>query len=513
MRSLTRRAGAAVLGTLLAATLAPTLAAPAHADGPAPKPGTPAYQARDLQNIANAYGRITGPGGQLRNPAYLPALVAAGAEVNLAQLLEQAATPTHPELTAGALVPGWNVGNPFRSRWSGTRGRTADVAFTNRYGALLRGTVYAPRPGAKDPYTGRTLSGPFPGVVLTEGSVQGSEGMYRWLAQDLAERGYVVLTYDVQGQGTSETLPHTTGQALPFCDVLAKPLAGEMTPCPGFPFQQQANFVVGTQDALGFFTSTPRAPYPNPRAAAAKVTAYNPFWAAFDRSPDPHPNAPGRTTRIAIIGHSLGAAAVSYVQGVDRRVATVVALDKLFGRSSHGGGVADSSRNVPKVPALAVQSEYGFTVTPWQLSGGSSLIPAPSPHGPDPMRERATGFEDWRRAGVDTMVVVPRASTHLEYTDIPLVLPASRYGQDLTSHYVQAWLDRYLKHRTDAASTAALTGTTFRYLEPTGLGRWSPVTLHRDRLLSFSYCSAWRLRSGGRWLDDPDVARVGGCRR
>ena len=53
------------------------------------------------------------------------------------------------------------------------------------------------------------------------------------------------------------------------------------------------------------------------------------------------------------------------------------------------------------------------------------------------------------------MLVVPRASTHLEYTDIPLVLPASRYGQALSSHYVQAWLDRYLKHRSN---DAALTG-------------------------------------------------------
>ena len=38
------------------------------------------------------------------------------------------------------------------------------------------------------------------------------------------------------------------------------------------------------------------------------------------------------------------------------------------------------------------------------------------------------------------MLVVPRASTHLEYTDIALALPASRYGQDITSVYVQRWL-------------------------------------------------------------------------
>lgn len=193
--------------------------------------------------------------------------------------------------------------------------------------------------------------------------------MYEWLAQDLAERGYVVLTYDVQGQGTSETLPHETSDALPFCNPFATPGDAEMTGCPGVPFQQLSNFVIGTHNALSFFTSTPTHPYRNPRSAGADVTAYNPYWRLFDRSPDPHPATPGRTTRIAIIGHSLGAAAVSKVQGTDNRVAAVVALDKLAGPSS--GGALDGSGNKPTVPALAVQSEYGFTVGTWFLSAGS----------------------------------------------------------------------------------------------------------------------------------------------
>jgi hypothetical protein len=309
--------------------------------------------------------------------------------------------------------------------------------------------------------------------------------MYWWLAEDLAERGYVVLTYDVQGQGTSETLPHEG--PLPFCDPVAPPEDGEMTGCPGVPFQQLSNFVVGTEDALDFFTS---------RA--------NPFRRSFDSSPDPEPATPGRTMRIAIIGHSMGAAAVSKVQGTDRRVAAVVALDKLAGPSSDGP--LDGSGNRPVVPALAVQSEYGFTVSPWFLSGGSSLNPEPTPDGPDPMRERATGYDAWRAAGVDSMLVVPRASTHLEYTDIPLVLPASRYGQDLTSVYVQRWLDRYLKHRDN---TDAILGTSFRYLEPTGNGEWSPVRLKRDDLLSFYYCSAYGIHTPAGLETDGDVAEVG----
>ncbi|MBB6627749.1 alpha/beta hydrolase [Nocardioides sp. KIGAM211] len=485
------------------------LAALVLAGGPAsagPDPSSPEYTARDTQNIADAYGRVTE--GQLQNPAYLPALVQASTQRHVDQLLAQAAAPNRPAITPGNLFPGWNVGNPLRAGWDGTRGLSRKVAFTNRYGALLRGHVYRPKPGARDPYTGRKLTGPFPGVVLTEGSVQGSEGMYEWLAQDLAERGYVVLTYDVQGQGTSETLPHQDGpvdtNALPFCNPFAAPEDGESSGCPGVPSQQLSNFVVGTRNALSFFTSTPDQHYRNPGAGDTAVSAYNPFWRQFDRSPDPHPATPGRTSRIAIIGHSMGAAAVSKVQGTDDRVAAVVALDKLTGPGSDGP--LDGSGNTPVVPALAVQSEYGFTVSPWYLSGGSSLNPTPSPEGPDPMRERRTGYDAWRAAGVDSMLVVPRASTHLEYTDIPLVLPASRYGQDLTSVYVQRWLDRYLKHRDN---TDSLLGRSFRYLEPTGDGQWSPVRLHRDRLLSFYYCSAYGLATDGGTRASGDVTDVG----
>jgi dienelactone hydrolase len=503
-----------LLRALLAATtgLAVTLSlvpSPSYAEDP--EPGTPEYVARDAQNLRDAYGRVIGPGGQLQNPAYLAALALAGTADQVAQLREQAASPTRIAVTPGRVVPGWNVGNPLRAGWNGTRGLSERVAFTNRYGSLLHGTVYRPRPGARDPYTGRVLRGPFPGAVITTGSVQGSEGMYRWLAQDLAERGYVVLTYDVQGQGGGETLPHEPGpggasNALPFCNPFAPPHDGEQFGCPGVPAQQLSNFVVGTHDALSFFTSTPDEPYANPRSEGAAVTSHNPYWRLFDRAPDRRTATPGRTSRIAIIGHSMGAAAVSKVQGTDRRVAAVVALDKLAGPDSRAP--LDGTGNKPVVPALALQSEYGFTVSPYLTSGGSSLTPQPSPGGPDPTRERATGFDAWREAGVDSMLVVPRASTHLEYTDIPLVLPASRHGQSLSSHYVQAWLDRYLKHERN---DDALTGSTFRYLEPRGNGRWQPLTLSRRPLLSFYYCSAYGFRSGSRVLTDDDVADVGGC--
>jgi hypothetical protein len=497
---------------VLAAAISMVLPASALAAA-GPKPGTPAYFQRDNQNIADAYGRITGPGGQLRNPNYIPALAAQGNEVGLTQLAQQAASPNHVALTPGNVFPGWNVGNPLRRGWAGRRGQRIAISYTNRYGALIRGHVWAPLPGAKDPYTGKRLHGPYPGVVITTGSVQGSEGMYEWLAEDLAERGYVVLTYDVQGQGTSETFPHENDKvnALPFCNPFAKPAAGEEFGCPGVPAQQASNFVYGTRDALSFFLSTPSKRYRNPHAdASSPVNSFNPLWRLFDRRKDKRTATPGRTTRVAIIGHSLGAFAVSYVQAIDKRVETVVALDKLAAKGQ--SGIANLPPYKPRIPALAVQSEYGFNVQPYWTSYGSSFTPQPGDPSkrPPPRRELATGFDAWRKAGKDVMTIVPRASTHLEYTDIAFALPASRYGQDLTSVYVQRWLDRYLRHKARKPALHALLAKRFRYLEPVAVGKWKPVTLDPQKLLSFYFCSGYAIRGRGA---KTDLGGVGGCGR
>jgi hypothetical protein len=286
------------------------------------------------------------------------------------------------------------------------------------------------------------------------------------------------------------------------------------------PFQQPSNFVFGTIDALDFFVSTPAKPYKNPNGSDQPVNAFNPLWKLWDRSPDKRSVTPGRKTRIAIIGHSLGASAVSQVQGTDPRVETVVALDKLQGPGDNGIAVNTSK---PVVPALAVQSEYGFNVYPYWMAGGSSIQPKPQPpdQAPNPKREQLTGFDAWRKAGVDTMLIVPRASTHLEYTDIAYALPASRYGQDFTSYYVQTWLGRYLKHqglpvkkkrhrrraRRSAAAPNPLFATTIKYLEPVAVGKWAPVTLDRAKQLSFYYCSGWSIGKNV----NLDPGGVGGC--
>ncbi|WP_344837386.1 hypothetical protein [Actinocorallia longicatena] len=450
--------------------IASVLSAPAVAAAP-PVPGSAEYQKRDETNQADAWGRTV---GQLTDPLYLMAALARLGPVTFTTWMEQASRPNRPAITLQTLLPPAAMGDPLRADWAGRRGQSAEVAFKNRYGALLRGTVYAPLPGARDPYTGERLEGPFPSVVITPGSIQGMRPMYTWLAQDLAERGYVVLTFDVQGQGQSETFPHIGDLLLPSCGTGPKP-PNEAGDCPGVPSQQAANFVYGTSDAIDFFYATPSSPVRE---------AFNPLWKLVDRSPDPHPATPGRTTRLALAGHSLGAMAISHLQGVDDRVQTIIALDKLS-----SGSEAWPVR--PVVPALGLQADYSF-------------FPEAHEQAPDPARELNRGYRAWRTADVDAAVFVQRAATHLDYTDFPILLPASRNGGKVASAYAQAWLAKYLKH--DPSADALLTGSSFRYFES---GRWRELTVQRN--LSFYFCSAYHfaLASGSGTAHSDDVTNVG----
>src|SRR3954466_3583761 len=178
------------------------------------------------------------------------------------------------------------------------------VLFTARNGSTLSGHVWW------------TLSGPAkgPGVVITNGSIQAPEELYGFAAATLARAGYVVLTWDPQGQGRSDT----PGEGADQSD--------------GVPSQSGRPFYDGTEDALDFFFSSPSTHYvprrsctsgtshadkQDDRVARGLDAAYNPAWALLD------------TSRVGIAGHSLGAGAVSYIGQLDPRVKAIVAYDNL----------------------------------------------------------------------------------------------------------------------------------------------------------------------------------------
>ncbi len=95
---------------------------------------------------------------------------------------------------------------------------------------------------------------------------------------------------------------------------------------------------------------------------------------------------------------------------------------------------------------MGIGADYYFTpkaypappepATEQRQKADAVAAPAPIP--------RTSGYQELRAAGVDTMLVVLRAATHLDFTPLQ-VQPASRYGEAVATYYTLAWFDRYLR--------------------------------------------------------------------
>ena len=277
-----------------------------------------------------------------------------------------------------------------------------------------------------------TKAGPAkrPGIVITNGSVQAAEQLYWYAAQTLAKAGYVVLTWDPQGQGQSDTF----GEA---------PDAERGLPGP----ERRPPFYDGTEDALDFFLSTPdatvraapelqtgtsHAAKQDRRVAAGLNAAFNPLAQLLDPS------------RIGIAGHSYGAAGVSYIGQWDPRVKAIVAWDNLGAPSPATGGGRARRAAVPRGPRRAPPG----AITKPALGHVGRLLPAAhAEHVATPTRwpSRAQSLE-YSSAGVDTGELVIRGGTHYDFSFIPNpAFGATLRGADLIAWYTTAWFDKYVK--------------------------------------------------------------------
>ena len=383
----------AILAAAFALAAPSAGAAPFDCVGPAgdPEPGTQEWTQRDLANQYCATERLV---DMHANPAFATTFWAETPGIYADQNAKMLMDPAHPHLSLGQLVPGGSTTDPYRTldRWTAAgRGRVQAISLPADDGATLNGYLF--RPPAK-------VKGPYPGIVITTGSIQGYQQMYFWAAEGLAEAGYMVMTYDVQGQGNSDTLP------------------ADCTPssCPGVPYQQDYNFFQGTEDALNWFFS-----------------ARNPARSQLD---DEH---------VGIAGHSLGASAVSVVGQCDPRVSAIVAWDNLAPATGTcaehvPAGLPKGSPVKPTLttPALGINSEYFFN-------------PSYTSSPPD-AQSKAGAFAQLVAAGTDTMQIALRSSTHLEYTYVPYILPASRLGERVAFYYTLAWFDRYVRGKRSAYS-------------------------------------------------------------
>jgi dienelactone hydrolase len=353
------------------------------------------------------------------------------------QLAIDSAASTAQALATEAADPGrfftddvcWNLGNGCAgdirlNNWaSNGYGLVRPVLFTARNGATLSGHVWA------------TVAGPTkrPGIVLTNGSVQADEQMYWFAAQTLAKEGYVVLTFDPQGQGQSDTYGQAPDQS------------------EGVPAQSDGRpFYDGTEDALNFLLSTPQHPYQPARSCSTGTShaakqesrvgqgldaAYNPFHSLLN---------PGE---IGLVGHSYGAAGVSYVAQWDRRVKAVVAWDNLGAPAPQttiaGAGTSIGEQPCPANPAA--RTTAAITKPALGMSADYFLPPTPNTSLPDP-NAKSTWSANYSKAGIDTGELIIRGGSHLDFSFIPnQAFGASLRGPDMIDWYTSAWFDKYLK--------------------------------------------------------------------
>lgn len=323
------------------------------------------------------------------------------------------------------------AGDPRTRDWTG--GTKTPVLYTNRNGAHIEGHVWV-----ANAFAG-AAAGSLPGVVLETGSVQAPERWYDWAAQVLATHGYEVMTFDVQGQGRS--------------DLFGSHDQAHFTA--GVPAQERTHFVEDLEDAIDFFEGGA-----NPQAG------------------------PLDHTRLGIVGHSLGATAVSDVQAIDARVDAIVAWDNL------------ASDVTPKKPALAMSADY-------------YLDPTPNTSDPDP-NGKSAGFAKWKAAGVDAMQVNLRGGTHYEWSYAPMMLPASLRGIDAAAWYTTAWLDKYVKGDTSADARLLTdrwrTDPVDRGLDPDGGGNL--FSFYYRSPVAFGATACADLRSACVLLADDGLSRT-----
>lgn len=391
-----------------------------------PEPGTPEWQARELQNYARA---LSAPVEQLR-PSFQLRLQTQSLQNEL-QWLQRAANdpswldPRSGNTNVSPLCTSWMeqcAGDPFRypgvDPFYDQDGEFQEVVFYDAQCARISGRVWAP--------LGADAGANLPTVVIETGSVQAPEPLYWWMAQALVRAGYVTMTFDVRGQGRSDFQSPDGEQG------------GNVN---------STVFWEGLVNAIDFFRSSPEQPYPhNLRCEGTyptPTTPHNPYWDKMDLE------------RLGLAGHSLGASGVSIVQEYGAEgapdwpgliddhnpVDVIVAWDSL------------SSSVTPRVPAMGHTSEYGLT-------------PVPNSSAPDPEAHK-TAFANWQAAGLPVYQITPQGSTHYEWSLIP-TFPASSWcpeddgsqcadglGLAMAEHYSLAWFDRWLKRPGEPGYTNA----------------------------------------------------------
>lgn len=439
---------AAIISALLVAVASPSNAT--HAD--APRDCADARAATLLWLVCETANLAVTTQNTVARPELGPGIAAATFDYQQERRRALASDPERrPDLNACSIVVICLV-DPRLTDWESLGGDVQPVLYTSRSGATMSGNIWS----------FGTSADRRPGIVVTNGSIIGYEQAYWFLAQSLARAGFLVMTFDVQGEGMSDQFGEAPDQredafaGMPLLGLLGpRPVSVDVFGGNGLPFYD------GTQDALDFLLSSPAEPY-DPRPSRLTGTShdskqlrrvreglndpYNPAWRTTDEQ------------HIGLIGHSYGAQAASWLAQADPRVDAAVALDSLCvpvsppvdealslgSPASDFGGFpyvtygfdsecfSTPNGKAPPVtkPVLGIAGDYLLTPIPY-------LVP------PDPLAKARASF-DYSASGTDTGQIVIRGGTHLSFVDLPTLAPGALRAIDLTTWYSIAWFQKYL---------------------------------------------------------------------
>ena len=165
------------------------------------------------------------------------------------------------------------------------------------------------------------------------------------------------------------------------------------------------------EDVLDWLLATPADP--------TGADEFNPHWQELDRK------------RVGMAGHSRGGQTASVLGQDDPRVRAIVAWDR------------GTNTPLPKeldTPTLFFVGDYACQDSP--ICFPEPYPEPPSGEGPG---DRGKEYDIVRGAGVDSMKIVLRASTHLDWT--PSEPAGNRYAETVSVYYTLSWFDRYLRGR------------------------------------------------------------------
>ena len=237
------------------------------------------------------------------------------------------------------------------------------VLFTARNGSTLSGHVWMTSDGPREA----------PGIVITNGSVQAPEELYWFAATTLAKAGYIVMTWDPQGQGRSDTY----GEGADRND--------------GVPSQTGAAVLRRHRGRAGLLLLHAGEPVRAAPVAARPAPSHARQAARPRRSTAGTPRTT-RSTRCSTRAASASPATrsaparVSYVGQIDPRVKAIVAWDNLRGaghrrRYSLPVRLVEAAPTPPAAkPALGMSADYGLTPTPYTAEPDPQRARAPASH-------------------------------------------------------------------------------------------------------------------------------------